>query len=231
MAPKRKQTSASTSSRKKEKWDDAPGFVHVVRWNRVTIVEEYDGDALGQIETCGHTDEEAMAYVMEELNGIKGLQTDLGGSGCAACKTVDHAISVRNSTLEFLVGQAQAGVQEALGCNKATYDRLRKGDWIVEYCDAKLHDGDATTVDLKRFGVSLDPPNPGQEEDESKFWWERSSERLRDAIAHQVDYVVYWGAVDEKKEKGCKMSEMIEATEGVATRVRVWIESMPLVPV
>ena len=33
----------------------------------------------------------------------------------------------------------------------------------------------------------------------------------------------------EEKEKGCKTSDFIDATDGVTTHVRVWIESMPLV--
>jgi len=232
MPPKRQRTAASSSSRKKERWDDAPGFVHIVRWQRVTEVDEFDMANLNQIETCGHDPQEAVEYVQEEIDGIDGLATDTAGVGCGACKTVDHAITVRNMTLERLVEQAQAGVQAAIGCNKATYNRLKKkgGGWIVEYCDAKLHDGDDTTVNLKRLGVPFDPPLPGHEEDESKFWWRRSSEPLRNSMAHQVDYAVHWGGVEEK-EPGCNMSEAIDATETVTTHVRVWIESMPLVPI
>lgn len=222
MSPKR-QRAAEAGSRKSER-PDASGFVHVVRWNRVTEVDEYDWQNLRQIETCGHSVNEAIECVMEEINGIEGLSTDVGGASCGACKTVGHALSLRNSTLERLVQQAQAGVQEALGCSKATYDRLKKKDWIVEFCDATFLDGD-TAVDLT--GVSMDPPNPGQEEDESKFWWRRSSERLRNSIAHQVHYAVHWGG-PERTEKGCNCSELVDATECVVTHVRVWIESMPL---
>ena len=114
---------------------------------------------------------------------------------------------------------------QALGCNKATYDRLKKCDWIVEYCDAKLHDGDDTSVDLKPSACPS-THRIGQEECESVLVGAFVQTPAR--LHHLVDYAVYWGAVDE--EERCKMSEMIEATDGVATRVRVWI-SMPLVPV
>ena len=61
----------------------------------------------------------------------------------------------------------------------------------------------------------------------SNWWWRRSSQRLRDSIAHQVDYAMYWGAT-EASEPGCKVSDLIAATDCNTTHVRVWIESMPL---
>ena len=107
---------------------------------------------------------------------------------------------------------------------------MKKEDTITEYCDALVTDGDDTAVDLKDLGVPLDPTSAGQEESESIFWSRKhTTNALRNSIAHQVDYALFWGGVPNN-EKGCKPSEMIQATEQVGTHVRVWIESMPLLP-
>lgn len=221
--PSGKQQKTERASRKSGKSLTGPGFVHVVRWSRVTEVDEYDWANIS--DYTSH--DEVMQCVQDELDAIDGLATDCGAPGCAACTTVEKALAVRNSTLARLVELAQAGVQEALGCNKATYNRLNKKEWIVEYCDAKFHEGADTAVDLKRLGVPMEPPNPSRDEEEANWWWRRSSQRLRNSIVHQVDYALYWGATEEN-EPGCKVSELIAATDCNTTHVRVWIESMPL---
>ena len=221
--PSRKQQKTERASRKSKKAPEGPGFVHVVRWSRVTEVDEYDWE---NIHDYNSTDE-VMQCVQEELDAIDGLASDACVPGSSAFSSVEQALAARNSTLAWLVEQVQAGVQEALGCNKATFVRLKKKDWIVEYCDAKFHDGADTAVDLKRLGVPMEPPNPSRDEEESNWWWRRSSQRLRDSIAHQVDYAMYWGAT-EASEPGCKVSDLIAATDCNTTHVRVWIESMPL---
>ena len=42
------------------------------------------------------------------------------------------------------------------------------------------------------------PPNAGQEEDEIDFWFStrRTSQQLREAIEHQVDYAMHWGGAN-----------------------------------
>lgn len=222
--PSSKQQKTERVSRKSRKSPVGPGFVHVVRWSRVTECDEYDWENLKEAEG---PDDLAMQCVQDELDSIDGLSTDVGAPGTGAFSTVEEALTVRNSTLAWLVEQAQTGVQEALGCNTATFSRLKKKDWIVEYCDAKFHDGPDTAVDLKQLGVPMEPPNPSRDEEESNWWWRRSSQRLRDSIAHQVDYAMYWGATSDA-EPGCKVSDLIGCTDCNTTHVRVWIESMPL---
>ena len=98
MAPKRKQpasaSSQPTSSRRRKGEFDAPGFVHVVRWQRLTVVEEWDWDKLPHIETCGHSIAEAVDAVKEEIDDIKGLAADTGPVN--AHRTIDDAIRGRD---------------------------------------------------------------------------------------------------------------------------------------
>lgn len=115
--------------------------IFTVRWvAHGSTVDEWDNEALCEVETCGHTIEEAKSYIEEDGGGIlsaPGLCRD-NGVHPKAYSTVDLAKVGMKECYKDLVFKMRKAIMECADIDdQETYDALKEGDELVEYTNKK----------------------------------------------------------------------------------------------
>ena len=228
MPAKRGGSTLSAAPTKRAKGSgDGHACVHVCRWARVTDVDGLDHEKIHEVEWAGGDLSEIHACIKEALESL--LKDEHGTNG--AFHSRERALQARDELMFQKIQEAKEAVQHAYGLNAAQWKKLLKSDWVCEYSDTK------------RFGAEYKAPGkPTPHQDLACRWAARSNaieaaapaftfqdaqHNMNDPL--QAHYELAWGSLEGCDVCEIEADEMIECCETILTRIRCWVEAIPLV--
>ena len=202
--------------------------MHVCRWARVTDIDGLDHEKIQEVEWSGGDLSEIHSCIKEALESV--LKDEHGTNG--AFHSRERALAARDELMTQKIQEAKEAVrQHAYGLNAAQWKQLLDSDWVCEYSDTQT------------FGAEYKGPGePTLNQDLAWKWANRSTAidaaasafTFQDAQHNRMDpsqahYELAWGSPE-----GCGMckieaDEMIECCDTILTRIRCWVEVIPLV--
>jgi hypothetical protein len=183
-----------------------------VRWARSTEVDEWNSDALSQIETRSGEQEEAMHRVKVDLrDDVENTNADAGLLG-QAFENETAAKEACADLLARLVLKAQGGVQKELEVSKKRFQKLKKEQVIVE---------------LTTTGSGLSSITRNTEYDDEDLAVELPRSTKKAVHGTIASYQMAWGLDPGAEER---VFGTLDAAEVIVTKISCWIERLDWTP-
>lgn len=184
--------------------------VYVLQWARFTAVESANETFRPEVDAC--TKAALEEIVVDDAGSVRAYR-----SHCAA-------LAARADLLRDKIEEARTTVRRGLKLSAAQWKRARKEELIAELCDERS------------FGVEYAAPGEPTAEMAPPHWW--TQQPAHKGAEHnakdgdQVHYELVWGSAEScgpSKSAAAEVSELIDACDEIVTRVRCWVETLPLV--
>ena len=218
--PKRGNNASSAAPTKRAKGtSDEQTHVHVCRWARCTDVDGLDHEKIQEVEWCGGDLSEIHACIKEELESV--LKDEHGTNGAFFSR--ESALQARDELMNQKIREAKEAVRRAYGLNAAKWKKLLESDWVCEYSDTQT------------FGAEYKGPGEPTPHQDVAWRWANSStaftfqdaqHNLKDPL--QAHYELAWGSLEGCGVCKVEADDMIECCETILTRIRCWVEAVPL---
>ena len=226
MAPKKRTsstTSPATTTQKRKK------SAYLVQWARCTNIERLDWNQVwgGNVDWITGDISEVNGSINEHLQDV--VADGMGNEG--VFQSLDAALQARDNTLRAKIREVREAVRSELGLSAARWKKIFQTDWIVELSDSKELSDD--------LGMEYKGPREPTPHQESAWIWANETQMKFKDAKHNADdekqahYELLWGSLDgiETKEQGIakvEVDDMIACCEGIETRLRCWVEEVPL---
>jgi hypothetical protein len=221
--PKRGSASSSAPTKRTKGEEE---YVHVCRWARCTDVDSLDHDKIHEVEWAGGDLSEIHACIKEELDSVLGDEQGTHG----AFLSRERALKARDELMAHKIAEAKEGVRRAYGLSVAQWNKLLKTDWVCEYSDTR------------KFGAEYKGPGQPTPQQDLATRWARQSSAIEAAAAaftfqdakhnsndeSQAHYELAWGSPGGCGVVQSEENEVIECCETILTRIRCWVEHVPL---
>ena len=224
--PKRGNSSSAAPTKRTKGSGDEHSCVHVCRWARVTDVDSLDHEKIQEVEWSGGDLSEIHACIKEELESV--LKDEHGTNGAFFSR--ESALQARDELMNQKIREAKEAVRHAYSLNAAKWKKLLESDWVCEYSDTQTfgaeYKGPGEPTPHQDLAWRWANRSPAIEAAASAFTFQDAQHNLKDPL--QAHYELAWGSPEGCGVCKIKADDMIECCETILTRIRCWVELIPL---